>query len=86
MIGNTIAKPNSDDLPEFNLTYYHNAILEGYKFFHYSNQGHYGIIQPVRHPVESTDGYTIHASDEEVKNMACGEDDWKIYYQKGNVL
>lgn len=86
MIGSTVAKPDTGNLPEFNLTYYHNAILEGYKYFHYINYDTFGVIEPVRFPMRTPRSYSVHVSDEEAKDMACGIDDWKVYYKRPHVL
>lgn len=86
MITTPVEKPDISNLPEFNLTYYHNAVLEGYRYFHYTNNATFGIIEPVRFPMWTDRSYSVHMNDEEAKDMACGIDDWKVYYKSPHVL
>lgn len=70
-----------DQLPEFNFTYYYGSILEGYRCFQYSSFSTYGIVQPVRQPLEGLNFYCLSFDDFEMLEMAGGIDEFKIYFQ-----
>jgi hypothetical protein len=72
-------------LPEFNFTYYYNSLLEGYRGFMYLSFRTYGVLIPARRPWEGTNSYYLSFDDFEVLEMACGIDEFKIYFN-ANVL
>jgi hypothetical protein len=69
------------ELPEFNFAYYYSSILEGYRCFLYSSFNTYGIVQPVRQPLDGSNFYCLLFDDFEILEMAGGIDEFKIYFQ-----
>jgi hypothetical protein len=69
-------------LPEFNISLYHDSILEGYKYFHFRKYNGYLVVEPVRFALNSVNSFSLHVSDQQAKDLACGLGEERIYFKK----
>lgn len=77
-------------MPIFNLTLYHSYLLSGYKYVLYTTFGSFGMICPLKERMSdfvvsmAGNSYLLPITDEQVKEMACGIDEFDIFVADDN--